>query len=117
MGNKGFENKIDYLQSIKAYCVSKVDNSEKFEMLAPAAYLNILFRYKPANFVSEEHSRELNIKITKTMMKEGGAYVDYAKFKGRSGIRLILANQDVTEKHIDKLLLDCERIGADLESS
>ena len=85
-------------------------------MIAPAVYFNVLFRYKVKNFISEEHSRELNIQITKTMMKEGGSYIDYASFKGKSGIRLILANQNVTKAHIDTLLADCQRVGESIEN-
>lgn len=116
MGNKGFEEKIDYLQSMKQHCVDEINASDSFEMLAPAVYLNILFRYKVKNFVSEEHSRALNIKITKTMMAEGGSYIDYASFKGKSGIRLILANQNVTMDDIDTLLADIERVGKRLDN-
>lgn len=115
MGNKGFEEKIDYLQSVKQYCVDAINKSDAFEMLAPAVYLNIVFRYKVKNFISEAQSRALNIKITKTLIAEGGSYIDYASFKGKSGIRLILANQNVTNEHIDTLLTDCERVGQRLE--
>ena len=115
-GNNGYEEKVDYLQSIKQYCVDGIIASDAFEMLAPAVYLNILFRYKVKNFISEEHSRALNIKITKTMIAEGGSYIDYASFKGKSGIRLILANENVTKENIDTLLADCERMGQRLEN-
>lgn len=116
MGNNGFRDKVDYLQSIKEYCVESIQKSEDFEMIAPAVFLNILFRYKVKNFISEEHSRALNIQITKTMMKEGGSYVDYAIFKGKTGIRLILANPNVSKEHIDTFLTDCEKMGQRLEN-
>ena len=117
MGNKGFEEKIDYLQSMKKYCLGAIEKRSSLEMLAPATYLNVLFRYKVKHFISEEHSRELNIQICKTMIENGGAYVDYAKFKGKSGIRLILANQNVTSTHLDKLFSECERLGESIENA
>jgi len=116
MGHKGFQEKIDYLQSIKTYCVKLIDKSEKLEMIAPAVFLNVLFRYKVKNFISEKHSRELNIKITKLMIEEGGSYVDYARFKGKTGIRLIIANPNICKEHIKTFLNDCERIGLKLEN-
>ena len=115
-GNKGYAEKVDYLQSIKQHCVDAIKSSDVFEMLAPAVYLNILFRYKVKKFISEEHSSALNTKITKTLIAEGGSYIDYASFKGKLGIRLILANENVTKKHIDTLLEDIERVGQRLES-
>ena len=111
-GNKGFEEKIDYLQSMKKEFLAMLEQRESLELLAPAAYLNILFRYKPKSINDEEEIRQLNISICKTMMKSGGAYVDYARFKGRTGIRLILANENVTTAHLMNFLLDqCEKIG------
>ncbi len=116
-GNKGFENKIDYLQAMKQEFLAMLEQRESLELLAPAAYLNILFRYKPKTISDEEEIRQLNISICKSMMKSGGAYVDHARFKGKTGIRLILANENVTTAHLKKLLDQCEKIGQDLENS
>ena len=116
-GNKGFEKKIDYLQNMKQEFLAMLEQRESLEQLAPAAYLNILFRYKPKTVNDEEEIRRLNIGICKTMMKSGGAYVDYARFKGRTGIRLILANDMVTTEHLKKLLDQCVKIGQKLEKS
>jgi len=116
-GNKGFEKKIDYLQDMKQEFLAMLDQHESLQLLAPAAYLNILFRYKPKSIRDEEDIRQLNIDICKTMMKSGGAYVDYARFKGKTGIRLILANENVTTAHLKKLLDQCVKIGQELENS
>lgn len=110
-GNNGFAAKIDYLQSIKQYCVDHIEAHSQLEMLAPALYLNVLFRYRPAHLTDEEELRKLNIEICAEMRRSGGAYVDYARFKGRTGIRLILANGDVEQSDIDVLLADVQRIG------
>lgn len=114
IGNKGFADKINYLQSIKAECLQMIEQRESLEMLAPAAYLNVLFRYAPENISDEQELRRLNIEICKTMMRSGGPYVDYAQYKGRTGIRLILANDEITREHLEKLLDKCERIGREL---
>lgn len=113
-GNNGFAQKIDYLQSIKADCVAQIEEREGLEMLAPANYLNVLFRYKPDNIDDEQALRKLNIEICKTMMRSGGPYVDYAQYKGRTGIRLILANTAVTHEHLERLLDKVQRIGMEL---
>lgn len=114
VGNKGFADKIDYLQSIKADCVEMIEQRDRLEMLAPAAYLNVLFRYRPEHITDEQELRRLNIEICKTMRSAGGAYVDYAQYKGRTGIRLILANSDVCHDDLVELLDKCERIGKQL---
>ena len=113
-GSKGFARKIDYLQAIKQYCVERVEQADKLEMLAPAAYLNVLFRYRPEHITDEAELRQLNIDICAEMRRSGGGYVDYARFKDRTGIRLILANADVTQDHLDRLIADITRIGKQL---
>jgi len=114
-GNKGFEEKIDYLQSMKAACVAQIEERASLEMLAPAGYLNVLFRYKPDHINDEQALRQLNIDICKTMMRSGGPYVDYAQYKGRTGIRLILANDEVDSDHLQRLLDKVQRLGMELE--
>jgi glutamate/tyrosine decarboxylase-like PLP-dependent enzyme len=113
-GNKGFSDKIDYLQQMKNQCVELVEQRESMEMLAPAVYQNVLFRYHPEHISDETQLRELNIAICAEMRRSGGAYIDYARFKGRTGIRLILANADVGREHLIELMDNCERIGRQL---
>lgn len=116
MGNQGFAAKIDQLQQLKARFVHQLSETEGFEALAPTAYLNVLFRYHPDHISDEQQLRQLNIDICKTMMREGGPYVDYAQYKGRSGIRLILANTELNPTHLEHLLAECQRIGQQLAS-
>ena len=111
IGNQGFANKIDHLQQIKTDCVDMIENLDCLEMLAPAAYLNVLFRYVPKCAMSDEKIGELNKTICKTMVAEGDAYVDYANYKGKFGIRLIIANEQITTDHISALLEKCQQYG------
>ncbi|WP_036229929.1 pyridoxal phosphate-dependent decarboxylase family protein [Marinobacterium jannaschii] len=115
MGNQGFAAKIDKLQQIRKQCVEMVEGRDNLQMLAPAVYLNVLFRYEPQHIQGEEAIRQLNIRICKTMMAEGNAYVDYARFKGRTGIRLILANGEVSHDDLQRLLDNVQRIGRELD--
>jgi glutamate/tyrosine decarboxylase-like PLP-dependent enzyme len=111
VGNKGFEDKVDQLQVIKQGCVDTIDASTHLHMVGPAPYLNVLFQFRPAIHMDEEQLRELNIAICKTMQIEGGAFVDYAKYQGKTGIRLILANIDTQASDINRLLSNCIKTG------
>lgn len=104
VGSDGFAEKIDYLQELKSYFVEQVKARCCLELIAPTPYLNILFRYNPTPTYDEEQLRLLNITICEKLKKEGSAFIDYASFKGRSGIRLILANGEATKTDIDKVL-------------
>ena len=115
IGNEGFANKINHLQVLKQNCLDMIEQNTTFELLAPAVYLNILFRYKPTQDLTEEQIGQLNITLCQRMRADGGPYVDYAHYKGRTGIRLILANDAIQRSGLERLLNDCERIGAELE--
>lgn len=117
IGSQGFSDKIDALQSLKTYCVEQIQNLPQFEILANAPYLNVLFRYNPNSQLDESQLRQLNINICKQLMAEGVAYIDYANYKDRTGIRLILANGEATREDIDYMLANCQRVGDQIQSS
>ena len=114
VGNNGFADKVNQLQAIKQGCVDTIDASAHLHMLGPAPYLNVLFQFRPAIHMDEEQLRELNIAICKTMQIKGGAFVDYAKYQGKTGIRLILANSDTQTSDINRLLTNCIKTGETL---
>ena len=113
VGSNGFSAKVDYLQTLKEQCVEMIQARPNIELLTPAVYLNILFRFKDDS-KSEQELSKLNVELCKSILKRGGAYVDHAKYKKRTGIRLILANQETQLLHIERLLNDVERIGKEL---
>lgn len=116
LGNQGFAAKIDHLQAMRATCVEQIGASSQLELLADASYLNVLFRFNPGTGLTEAQLRTLNIEICKIMMRSGGPYVDYAQYKGRTGIRLILANGEVNAGHIERLITKVERVGDELSA-
>ena len=116
IGSNGFENKIDQLQDIKLGCVAAIETSPHLHMIGPAPYLNVLFQFCPSALLTEAQLRQLNIAICKQMQAEGGAFVDYAKYQGKTGIRLILGNSDTQTSDIKRLLSHCIKTGQKLSS-
>ncbi|MDP6969000.1 MAG: aminotransferase class V-fold PLP-dependent enzyme [Gammaproteobacteria bacterium] len=114
LGHQGFAEKVDKLQALKDYCVKRIDTTADLHRLAPAPYLNILFQFKPANIDDEATLTALNTAICQTMAHNGGPFVDYASHKGRSGIRLILANDMTAQEDIDHFLNQCIDTGTAL---
>jgi len=113
IGTKGFSDKVEHLFDCKDYCVTKIENTSQLKMLAPAVYLNVLFRYQPNADLTEQALRALNIEIA-TILKKQGTYIDYAQYKGKTGIRLILANGQCQRQDIDNMLQKCVDIGNDI---
>ncbi len=114
VGSNGFEDKVNRLQELKQHCVDAINTSDRLHMTGPAVYLNVLFQYRPATAMTEAQLRELNIAMCKHMQAQGCAYVDYAKYQGKTGIRLILANDETQYKDIQRLLDHCLQFGDEL---
>ncbi len=109
IGNQGFADKIDQLQELKQGFVSLLEN-HNFELLHQPSYLNVLFRYRPEMPISEASAKSLSIAICSRLKEKDIAYSDYATCKGKSGIRLILANPEITLTQLAKMLECCEQI-------
>jgi len=114
VGSKGFADKVNRLQELKRRCVEAINTSDCLYMIGPAVYLNVLFQYRPTTSMTETQLRELNIALCKHMQAQGCAYVDYAKYQGKTGIRLILANDETQYQDIQRLLDHCLQFGAEL---
>ena len=113
IGNQGFSDKIDNLFNCKAYCLEQIKSTPVLQMLAPAVYLNVLFRYQPSTELNEQQLTKLNIAICQKLKKQG-TYIDYAQYKGRTGIRLILANSLCHNRDIDEMLQACIDTGNEI---
>lgn len=111
MGAQGYAEKVDRLMSLKNNMLEKINACSDFTLLAPANFLNVLFRYEPTEKISEDKLAVLNVAICQRMLKEDLCFVDYAQYKGRTGIRYILANDQLNENDIDQFLYHCQRIG------
>lgn len=111
MGSTGYAHKIDKLMALKQYMLEKIEAHSALHLLAPACYLNILFRFETKAKLDEEALAKLNITICDDLLKQGLGFVDYAEYQGRLGIRFILANGDINQHHIDDFLAHCLRIG------
>jgi glutamate/tyrosine decarboxylase-like PLP-dependent enzyme len=111
-GNLGYAQKVDHLMALSAYMQNRIKDHPQLELLAPANFLNVLFRVVPTGKQSEKQLAVLNISICKAMLSQDLGFVDYASYKGQLGIRYILANEKLTEPHVDRFLEHCLQIGA-----
>ncbi|MCJ8299647.1 MAG: pyridoxal-dependent decarboxylase [Pseudomonadales bacterium] len=113
IGSQGFSDKIDNLFDCKTHCLEQIESAPELVMLAPAVYLNVLFRFQPSTELSEQQLKQLNIAICKKL-KAQGTYIDYAQYKGHTGIRLILANSLCQRSDIDDMLQACINAGNEI---
>ena len=111
VGNKGFAAKIDHLQALKSHCVNRIKQHSDLQMLAPSVYLNVLFQYQPEGIIDQKELRRINVGICKAMQEAGSTFTDYAQYQGRTGMRLIIANEGISKTQLDALLDEISRHG------
>ena len=113
-GSMQFEKRVDDLLDLKDHALQLIASSPRLKLLEPAAYLNILFRYEPVSEMSNQDLTRLNTQICKTMMHDDLGFVDYAQYKGKLGIRYIIANDRLDRECVELFMKRCENIGNEL---
>lgn len=116
-GSDGFGEKMDYLMSQRKQFVEAVEQRPSFEILGPATYLNVLFRYVSEVEMLDADLDEINRQICRELAVTGTAFIDYASFKGRTGARLIVASEAITAERLVEVLDVYAEIGSHIVSS
>ena len=113
VGSSGFARKVDSLFELKQRCVDFIEHNQELELLAPANFLNVLFSYTSAagDNCADPH---LSQKICRRLRQEEIAHIDHAHYKGQSGIRLVLANDQCDWATLEQVLSECVSIGRQL---
>jgi glutamate decarboxylase len=123
-GMEGFENQIDRLMDLTAYQVKKMqERPDLFYLLNDEPEcVNVIFWYIPVRLRDEKRDKwwqdELGIvtaKLKGRMMRAGSMMISYQPMgEYPNFFRSIISNQAVTEKDIDFMLDEMERLGNDL---
>ena len=113
-GNLGYRQKVEHLMGLKDHALALITENRHFKLMAPAVYLNVLFRFDPDRSLANAEIDQLNIAICNTLLRQDLGFVDYAHHKGKVGIRYILANREMDEAAVTQFLTHCENIGQQL---
>ena len=97
-GDAGFAERVDRLFELATYATAEVERRGDFELVAPTQSLNVCFRHRPEVIDADPVATDrLNVEVRERLRRSGRASVNYAKVGGRTAIRLVFANPDVTE--------------------
>jgi len=122
-GDLGFEARVDHLMELTSYQVKKLkERSDKFFLLMDPEFVSVCFwyipkrlRHVPHDVKKEEEMGLLCPKIKERMMKSGTLMVGYARDgKVPNFFRSIISQEAITEKDIDFMLDEIDRLGVDL---
>jgi aromatic-L-amino-acid/L-tryptophan decarboxylase len=101
-GVKGLQEKLRYHITIAKNLEKKIREEKEFEILAPVTFNLICFRYKPTGVYSEEELNVINEKLMHKVNETGKIYFTHTKLNGKFSLRLVIAQTNVTEKHVNE---------------
>jgi glutamate/tyrosine decarboxylase-like PLP-dependent enzyme len=107
-GKRGYQERIDRLFELAAYATQKVEECAALELIAPAQFLNICFRYAASD---RADLNQLNLELRDRLVKSGKSMVNYAFLNGKVVIRLVLANSDLNQADLDRFFANVLEIG------
>lgn len=79
-----------------------VEESDKWEMMAPVPFALVCFRAAPDGY-SEDELNALNERIMNEINASGEAYLSHTKLNGKITLRLSVGSIRVEERHLTKV--------------
>lgn len=122
-GTSGFERLMDRLMELSEYMVRRIkEQPEKFHLIMEPEMVNVSFWYLPKQLRDGPHDRHKELKLGKVcaklkgkMMQAGTIMIAYQPDDRRPNFfRNIISSAAVTEKDVDFLLSEMDRLGQDI---
>jgi L-2,4-diaminobutyrate decarboxylase len=108
IGRDGFTTLTDYLLELARYLVTRVRETDSFELVTSADTNIVCFRYVNA-MVDAARLDALNIGIQEELYLKGDALLSRTIIGGRAVLRAVLQNPFTTKEDIDQLVLEVVR--------
>ncbi len=103
-GVNGLQTKLREHIKLAEYAENKLVESGKFEILAPRLFNVICFRFVPSVDFSNDELNTINSELLDYLNSTGSVYLTHTKLNEKYAIRLVIAQTNVEQKHIDKVL-------------
>jgi aromatic-L-amino-acid/L-tryptophan decarboxylase len=100
-GLTGLQEKIRLHIQIAKELAEKISQEADFEIMAPVLLNTVCFRYVPAG-IEEEQVNRLNEKLNHILNDSGKLYLTHTLLKNRYTLRMVTAQTNVTQEHVDK---------------
>jgi glutamate/tyrosine decarboxylase-like PLP-dependent enzyme len=109
-GRNGYRAVVERCLDNAAHVARAVDESDEFELLAPAPLNIVCFRYRPPD-VPENELDELNLRIAEAILRDGRVYVGTTRWAEAVGFRPAFVNWQTTTADADLLLETVRELG------
>ena len=100
-GLEGLQEKIRFHLKLTQKIVSKINESDEFELLAPVPVNTICFRFKPKNITDENKINDINERLMDKLNATGKVYFTHTKLNNKYTLRFVIGQTEVQERHVD----------------
>jgi glutamate/tyrosine decarboxylase-like PLP-dependent enzyme len=112
-GRNGHRAIVERCLDNTAHVARCVDEADDLELLAPAPLNVVCFRYRPAG-VPEGRLDELNLRISRAVLRDGRVYVGTTRWAGVVAFRPAFVNWQTTTADADLMLETIRELGQTL---
>ncbi len=98
-GVRGLQDRIRKHIEIAQRLAARIRASRDFELLAPAHFNTLCFRYHPAHVDDEESLNRLNASLLEELNRTGKLYLTHTKLNGSFTLRFVIGQTNVEEHH------------------
>ena len=109
-GRNGHRAIVERCLDNAAHVSRRVDEADDLELLAPAPLNVVCFRYRPAG-VPEAELDELNLRISRAVLRDGRVYVGTTRWAGAVAFRPAFVNWQTTTADADLMLETIRELG------
>lgn len=100
-GVTGLQDKLRYHIYLANKFMHNMLLNERFELMAPVAFNLVCFRYRPEGIDDEARLNEINQELLQRLNSTGKVYLSHTKLNGKFTLRMVIANTNVSEHHVE----------------
>jgi aromatic-L-amino-acid decarboxylase len=101
-GVKGLQEKLRFHIELAKKLETEIELHNNFENVFPRSLNGVFFRYKPEKITDLKILNQLNEQLLNHLNQSGELYLSHTKINGIYLIRMIIAQTNVEQRHIDK---------------
>jgi len=114
-GDKGYESRIDHCVNLSEVASDIVQNHPRLSLIAPQQFVSTCFQYVPTDSSIDINAFNQQLRIE--LFQKGLSMVNQAKSSGKTFIRLITVNPDISSHDIQQFFDNVISCATDLENT
>jgi aromatic-L-amino-acid decarboxylase len=101
-GVDGIKEKVNEHITLAKNLAEKIRESGDFILFEPQHLNVVCFRYQPRQISTVEEINQINLNLMHKLNESGEIYITHTKVKGLVTLRMVIAQTNVQERHVEK---------------